>query len=326
MRIDAALILPGLFYPVAPNVKHPPIQQAYLGDTPYAVYRGKNNCLTVHSDVCPHMQAHLSSGWLTKEGGITCPYHGFVFKGGRFCGIHGTECKGEGGRQVLKPVTVYEDKDLVYMATTTQGHTTVPPPYYPPEACDKSFRVVTGYRDLEVPQQQVTENLLDLLHISFVHSFGNPHLPLARNIKFTQTGDFSGRTTFSYVPRSSTLSSILAGNAAPLVEVENEYYLPSTTITRVRIGNDVKVVLTRAQPKTSTTTRLYWQLYRNFYTSNILDYGFNVLMDITIDEDAWILSRTYSSKPCNVLPSPYDVTIDAYRRSLEVYKAKFGVS
>ena len=56
-------------------------------------------------------------------------------------------------------------------------------PFQPPEEYDSDFTAIHGYCDMKVPQQVVTENVLDMLHINTVHSFGNPKT-LARSVKY----------------------------------------------------------------------------------------------------------------------------------------------
>lgn len=321
MRLLPAFLLPGLFYPIAPNNPRELIQQGFLDNQPYVVFRDINtNNVTAHSDICPHAGASLANGWLHQCGGIVCPYHGFVFQNGRFKGIQGTECQGRGGRLVLPPVQTHSDNNIIYISPFRENKTDNPLPYQPPEATNASFVAVSGHRDLNVPQQWVTENILDLQHISWVHLFGNPRMPLARHIKFKRIDRYSGRTTFVYTPRRGTLSSFLAGRAEPDVIVENEYILPTTTVTRVIVDNKyVKTVLTRAQPKTDGTTRLFWTLFRNFYTSPIFDPLVRGMMEYTINEDADILKTIHTQPPNLNLTFRYDVTINNYRSAIGEY-------
>jgi hypothetical protein len=43
-----------------------------------------------------------------------------------------------------------------------------------------------------------------------------------------------------------------------VVMVENEFHLPSTTVTRVITGKFVKTVVTRALPQENGSTKLFW--------------------------------------------------------------------
>lgn len=313
---SCGLIVPGLFYPITQNtalLRSRP-QQGWLDGKPYVIYKNQKNAPIVHSDVCPHQRASLSFGTLQHDS-IVCPYHGFVFKEGEFCGIEGMTAQKGIKALTLLPATF--DNACVYIVPYGIPHAHLP--YQPPEERDNDFVALRGFRDLNCPHQCVTENVLDLLHISFVHSgtFGNRDLPLPKHIHYTPIDDMSGRTTFRYHPRPGSVSTWLQGTE---VVVENEFHLPTTTITRVRVnGRDVKTVLTRAQPLDEKRTRLYWTLYRNFHTKSCFDPLARILMERTLDEDAVILSQLhhdsrFQEKPLHVR---YDITIDKYREALK---------
>ena len=332
MQIKLALILPGLYYPVAERLPYTAPKRVFLGDNPLVLYQSTTNSSQyfVHSDVCPHLGAQLSSG-VRQDDGIVCPYHGFVFRKGRFCGIQGSACSGRGGKQVLDLLEVFTDKETIYAGFPLQSPShKIPPPFYPPEWSNSSFRVVSGSVMLPVSQQLLTENLVDMTHISFIHSFGNPRLPLAHDITNQELSSYSGRTTFKYSPRPGTLSSFLGGGRPdPEVYVENEFYLPSTTITRVTVGKDIKTVLTRTQPTGDNSCKLYWYLIRNFYTHPSFDSAIRFMMEKTIAEDAYILSRVYTGTDIkNKLTLPnirYDVSIHKYRQVIQRYKESIGL-
>jgi hypothetical protein len=202
-------------------------------------------------------------------------------------------------------------------------------PYYPPEHFDSSFVRVHGALTMKKTAQLVTENVLDMLHISYVHSFGNRHSPLPYNVTYHPTEDRrSGRSHFVYKPNSWTISGKVGD--VQEVYVDNEYHLPSTTITRVRAGPITKTVLTRATPVTSDTTRLFWTVYRNFWkvdTCPLLTWLGNrlmtYLMERTLQEDVHILRHVYdedtSTNPRRNVITPFDVTIQQYRRALHQY-------
>lgn len=313
-----ALLLPGLFYPIFPN--NPTVlnlgpSQVWLDGHPLVVYKGPSGQPTVHSDVCPHLGASLANGYMRKDKSIVCPYHGFVFNEGRFCGVLGTGSK-HGGKKVLKMLPVYTDRFTVYTAPFG-GNASFP--HQPPEEHDSDFIPIHGFCDLDLRQQIVTENILDMLHISFVHRFGNPHVPLPRSVNFERMDEYSGKTSFMYNPRPGTLSSFLSGSPKVTVEVENEYHLPSTTITRVRVDKKhVKTVLTRAQMIGPNKTRLYYVVYRNFWKNWLADLLMKILMKLTLEEDIAILRTVH--EPQNLPETPlkvvYDTTFMKYREAL----------
>jgi hypothetical protein len=77
------------------------------------------------------------------------------------------------------------------------------------------------------------ENLLDMLHISYVHSFGNMDMPLARNIRYIDINEYAGKTAFEYSPNRNTISNKVG--KTNVVSVENEFYLPTTTLTPAKL-------------------------------------------------------------------------------------------
>lgn len=250
-----------------------------------------------------------------------CPYHGFVFRRGTFCGIHPKPSRRRDSSSSSSSVAATETASWA-MGTATDGQLlyvlpgssekALELPWVEPEVSDPSFVSIHGACDLDAPQSVVTENLLDMLHITFVHrSFGQVG-ELPRRIRHDETNN---RTTFVYRPRNGSLSTLLA--MAPTdVRVENEFHLPSTTVTRVRVNaRDIKTIVTRAQPLDERRTRLYWTLHRNFWAWPGLDPVFRRMMEMTLEEDRGILSRVVPlpEGEKHFLSTPYDVTIQRYR-------------
>jgi phenylpropionate dioxygenase-like ring-hydroxylating dioxygenase large terminal subunit len=308
-------LIPGLFYPIGiHNIGSGPVEGVLWGNK-YVLYKGGSGQTVAHTDVCPHLGASLAKGYLDKDQRIVCRYHGFVISNeGRFCGILGTGSK-RGGKKVIEPLPVYSDDLCTYIVPEGAA---LFEPFQPPEVYDKSFTSISGYRDIDARQQAVTENILDMTHISVVHSFGNPSEPLPRSVKFEKLSEWSGRSTFNYSPRPGSLSTIIAGSPTVTVNVENEYHLPTTTVTRVRVGKYVKTVLTRAQALDDSRTRLYYTVYRNFWKHALGDVVISAMMDLTLDEDVAILKSIHPAEklPDDPLSLIYDVTFLKYRQAV----------
>jgi phenylpropionate dioxygenase-like ring-hydroxylating dioxygenase large terminal subunit len=304
-------LLPHFFYPICQDspalAKRP--SRATLGRSDLVVYRALGG-LVVHSDVCPHQGASFAQGGRIDSGRLVCPYHGLCFDRGRFCGMGVSDRTHGPGRRVLDLHACVTDGRLVY-ATPSPG-VGVTGVYQVPEVQDATFRAIHGDRDMDVSQQVVTENVLDMLHISHVHTFGDP-AALPRRVRYTALGDYAGRSTFTYSPRHGTLATWL-GRAGADVRVENEFHLPTTTVTRVFVGHHIKTVVTRAQPLGRNRTRLYWSIYRNFLVWPPLDLAMRAMMEKTLDEDVSILKGVRYTD-CPILPLPQDRTIREYREA-----------
>lgn len=300
---------------------HKPETITVMG-VPYVAYRKNNNSqLIVHTDVCPHMGASFGKGgWVNENENLQCPYHGFEFDEGRFVSIPSGQkekvCFKSHKGMSLPPLLEKNGYYYIFPEGLEQNvflHT----PYFPPEHDDPNFSAIHGHRLLDCPSDSLVENLLDMLHISYVHSFGNMHMPLARNIEYSEINEYAGKTTFEYSPNTNTISNKVG--KTDVVLVENEFYLPTTTLTRVKAGNIVKTVFTQSLPIGKNKTMLFWTVYRNFWKDPYIpsfdrlgDWLLRFLMEKTINEDASILSRCYPDKREGFL-TKYDITIRKYR-------------
>lgn len=318
------------WYPIGTKdmfLKDKPRMVRFLG-VPYVAYAKNKSKIVVHTDVCPHMGASFSKGgWVNKDNHLQCPYHGFSFDEGKFVSIPSNKDDNPiciGGHKGLYLPPLLEKNNHVYIFPPDMQQNILSSPYFPPEHDDPSFTAIHGSRLLGCPIDSLIENLLDMLHISYVHSFGNMDMPLARNIQYQDIGDFGGKTTFEYSPNRNTISTRIGGT--DVVHVENEFHLPSTTLTRVRAGNIIKTVFTQSLPVSENKTLLLWTVYRNFWRDPniplfdvIGDEFLRLLMERTINEDASILSRCYSDQRKGFL-TKYDITIRMYRKKSEPFR------
>jgi phenylpropionate dioxygenase-like ring-hydroxylating dioxygenase large terminal subunit len=312
-----ALILPGLYYPLrlSTDILASTPSQIIVDGTPLAAYRNKTGSSVVHSDVCPHQGAYLSGGWINPDGKLSCPYHGFCFDHGRYTGI--TPFKENRETSISLPLwKTHEAVGIVWGLLPCAIDSDIRP-HEVPEAQDPNFRVIHGARVIHARQEAVTENVLDSLHISYVHSFGSRVLPLPEDVKYTSLSDTSGRTTFTYSPREGTLSTWLGRKNLERVVIENEFYLPSTTVTRVKVRNDIKTVVTHSLPLSASKTMLFFSVYRNFWCDDlgIGDIILRKLMDRTLDEDVTILRQLDPGFRTGPISTPYDVTIRRFRKA-----------
>lgn len=330
-----AFTLPGLLYPVLFSNqlgKHP--VQVYFAGNVLVLYRNSHDKVVAHTDICPHQGASFANaGHLTPSGELVCGYHGFKFCRGKFQGLGLVnnkpgyqmplwETREEGGMICMKLLGSCVHPHVhasvhASMAYPTDGHTGM---MQVPEALDDSFAKVVGCRMIHQDHQVVTENVLDMMHVSYVHrAFGNRASPLPTNLKY-EKGDYAGRSTFTYRPKPGSLASFL-GPPFPEVLVENEFYLPSTTVTRVKTGRFVKTVVTRALPQEHGSTKLFWEVHRNFGTDSfgIGNAVMAHLMEKTLDEDVQILKHVDPRHREGPIGVKYDVTIRKYRQAINAW-------
>lgn len=318
-----------LWYPLMPieHAKQKDIQKVMIYDKPYVCYKSSDNNYIVHTDICPHQGASLSRGWINRNGNLQCPYHGFEFCSGMFCKIPDPtkNIPYFNSKTILPSFPTSINSSILFVYPIAAG--TNDTPFFPPEEYDSSFRSVSGVRKISQNYKIVVENLLDMLHISYVHSFGSQNTPLPRHIQYTDLSATEGKTTFEYSPNEDTISNRI-GNANKVI-VENEFHLPTNTITRVFAGKIVKTVFTRCLPTRENETLLFWKVYRNFWIdpyanafSVLGDMLIRFLMEKTIDEDARILKYVYNNQT-STLSTRYDITIQEYRKKLMAFKTRY---
>lgn len=304
----------------------------------YVIYKTKNGSLITHTNICPHQGGHFcNGGFLDQDQNIVCPYHGFTYNtDGNFLGIcnqprqesrlvHQETKKKR--KQHMKTYKIKETEDLLFMKPNETKSFTTPDIFFPPEEYDRSFRGVSGYTVLSNNYLTVTENLLDMLHISFVHSFGST-TNVPKNISFEEISEIHGKTSFYYYPAKRSLGSLLSLTEELDTEnklkvmVENEYCLPTNTITRVYIEDSIKTVFTRSIPMEDNKTLLYWKLYRNFWTDNFVlqylgDFLVQYLMNKVIQEDIQILKNMNVNDRNGSIKTIYDKTILEFRKAMD---------
>ena len=311
------LILP-FWYPLLKFNGHETFpRKVTLFDDPLVVYKNNESDFVIHSDICPHQGASLSKGWITDDKCLSCPYHGFQFYNGSFCKIPNPADKNVNffnSKYKLKRLGSYYDKNFLFI---TNVNYSIPDVYYPPEEFDNNFKGVEGVKLIDTNYLSVCENLLDMLHISYVHSFGSRNTPLPSSIKFESINDYHGKSTFLYSPNENTISGYV-GNVRE-VKVENEFILPTTTLTRVFAGDTIKTVFTRSIPVSENKTILYWKIYRNFWMNVLGDHMIRKLMIRTLDEDIKILKDVYPDHRKGPISTKYDKTIKEFRKSYKKY-------
>ena len=306
-----------LFWKIANKKEFPNNQpKRYLfNGYPIAIYKDYNNKMIAVSDICIHRGASLSNGKVLSNNCLQCPYHGWEYKEGLVEMIPGFPDT----KKNLFGVPRFEVKDInedIYIRPTFDinsqkgnfyNHTV----YIPPEATDPNFVRVSGVRHLKRPHNLVTENVLDMMHISYVHSFGNSLAPVPFEVEYEDINDIAGKTTFHYTAGQNSMSRIIGG--AKYVKVENEFHLPDMTVTRVKANQITKTIITHCYPVGKNESILHFDLYRNFFTTSLLDPLFEYQMKVTLDEDVNILNWIYDDYILGFMSTKFDITQTKYR-------------
>lgn len=291
-------------------------QKIIFDDYPICIYRNNKNEITAVSDICVHRAASLSKGKLLNNGCLQCPYHGWEYKNGVVETVPGCSEMKKNSFGVPNFETLELNDDIYlrpsYDLNSEKGTLYNHSIYIPPEAINKDYVRISGALKISRPNYLITENVLDMLHVSYVHSFGNNLSPIPFKLEYTDQGEMSGKTTFHYTAGLTSMSKILGG--ADYVKVENEFYLPDTTVTRVYASDELsKTIVTNCYPIGKNESILYYDLYRNFFTNCIFDEIFHWQMRLTLKEDIDILNNVYDEYNKGFMSTKFDITQTKYR-------------
>ena len=301
-----------------------------LLNSPIAVWKSKHNEYGAIGDVCPHRGASLSCGRVDKSlNAVVCPYHTFKYnKYGQLIQIP--------GQNSVRTGTSFNFKTDVphYAIAEKDGwvHILNKPSYdlnelrflndpdtiwSEPESLDPKFKCVYLSKKFNQDSRTVTENSLDILHISEVHTFGNKQRPLPLKDKLEKISDGHWKASYTYEAGTDSYASKLFN--IKTLEVENEYILPHTTVARVKFGDFTNTIITSASPISSSETMLYVKAYRNNWVFGFepLDLLFDKLtqnmMEKTLREDKGVIDTIYPEFRDGNFITKYDELVRKYR-------------
>ena len=310
-------------------------EKIILKDTPIAVWKDNSNNYGAISDICSHRGASLSKGRIDPNVNcLVCPYHTFKFN----------QC----GRLVQTPGKDFMRHSINFNKKTDVAHYKIinlndwiyicDNPIYDitallsnpasdfwiePEAHNSSFRCVHLSKDFDIDARTVTENSLDVLHISEVHDFGNKKRPLPFSDKIEEVSQGHVRVSYEYESGEESIPSKVF-NIDKLM-IENEYILPHYTVARVCFGPFVNTIVTSAQPISKTKTRLFVKAYRNNWVYNIpfLNYIFDEItkyyMEKTLNQDKNVIDTIYYENRDGNFITKYDELVKRYREDYNTY-------
>lgn len=279
-----------------------------LRDTPITVWKDENNAFSAIYDVCPHRGASLAKGRIDPHTGcIVCPYHTFKFNPrGRLVQTPGSNYTRTNDNFKMKTDVPHFDVihkgGWVYLKNDPLYEISLPPLsseiWVEPEAFDTSFRCVYIDKKFKNDARTVTENSLDILHISEVHSFGNKKRPLPYSERVEKISDEHYKIIYEYEAGEKSIPKKLFGENRLIVE--NEFILPHYTIARVKFGMFINTIVTSALPVGEQETILFVKAYRNNWVFNNLPFlndPFDLLtkkmMVKTLNEDKNVIESIY---------------------------------
>lgn len=137
-----------------------------LLDRPYALARDRDGRAFALEDRCPHRHAPLSRG-LCREGGVSCPYHGWRFDAqGRLCEIPGLPAGAALPAVRVRAAAVREHDGLVWLRADGRDEGELPAMVRRNRPGTRRFLWQTQWRAHVV---DAIENFLDPLHTHWIH-------------------------------------------------------------------------------------------------------------------------------------------------------------
>ena len=299
----------------------------------YVFWKNKKEGYVAMDDRCPHRGASLSIGHLTNENTIACPYHGYEFsKNGTLVKVPGLNFKNTPCQNV-KSYPIVEKNGWIYLNILPSSTANSSEIFDEPEASDPLYSVIFIKSDFQSYARVVSENSLDIMHIGFVHTFGNRESPSpVKEIPPHQVGNnpHHYRSKYDYISGKDSMVKRLF--YFPNLSIENEFVLPHTTVARVIFGEFVSTVITFATPINDTHTKLYVKTYRNFWgpsenvptpVSNIMTYFGNAItedmMRKTVNQDKRVIENIPMEYIQGKFNMKYDKLQNVYR---SIYKGK----
>jgi len=278
-----------------------PFQATVWGNN-YAVWR---NVTTGEyyaiDDVCPHKGASLANGKINHQC-VVCPYHGYEYDGsGNLVTVPGIEFQQHHSaesstlpvynaakyRVVERNGWVYLNTMPTYLMNPNQTYDTNI--FEEPEA-NRGYSCVQLEMDFNCYSRILSENSLDVMHIGFVHTFGNRERPAPiQEYPPTRISPFHFKTSYLYESgRDSMVKKIFD---IKQLKIENEFILPHTTIARVIFDPFVSTVITFALPISETKSRLFVKTYRNFWKNSVGDAFTENMMRNTMLQDKVVVEN-----------------------------------
>lgn len=152
---------------------------------PVLLFREADGALAALTDRCPHRLVPLSRGRLTPEG-VQCGYHGLTFGSKGQCTLNP---HGPAAALSVRSYPIIESQGIIWIWMGSPDlAASVPLPSF--ERLDEaSFHVRHGYLHGRANYELMTDNILDLSHIEFLHPALGTQAVRAAKVEVTQAGN-----------------------------------------------------------------------------------------------------------------------------------------
>ena len=294
----------------------------------YVVWK-TNDTYYAMDNHCSHRGASLSDGKLIHQN-IACPYHGYEFNGsGVLCAVPGLSFQNH-KCQNIKSYQIREKNGWVYLNVNASLDEPNVPIFEEPEAMNVNCTAIFLNVLFKSYARLVSENSLDVMHIAYVHSFGNVQVPspiYENPPKLCDDYPYHYKTEYVYVSGENSIAKKIFNSS--YLNVDVEFVLPHLQIVRVKFDTYVSTIITFITPINMTHSQVYMKSYRSYWyipnAMNIIakmhNYLFNqiteTMMRDTIMQDKSIIENIKPEHMQGKYNMKFDKPGNVYR---ELYK------
>lgn len=274
-----------------------------LNGNDYVIWQNQKGEVFALDNICPHLQAPLSDGWVCKERDtISCPFHALEFDGqGRLYQ------EGKDVQPITKPLELIIINDCIWTYGGMKPRLPIP---------ELHQRIVDEYEFVGITgEKSIQGDFLSNLMVNYDYNHQNgTHKEMFKittcNVSSFEENGYYSKVHQEIIRANNTLGEIIKNPALGIMpKVMNnilEYAFPSTTVF---FGDTPIASVAQTQiiyPETENRTKTFVLLYANFKNplAKLLKNSFLQAASTVIDQDTTAVESLYlRQKPKIRLPN-----------------------
>ncbi|MFN6567790.1 Rieske 2Fe-2S domain-containing protein [Dendronalium sp. ChiSLP03b] len=271
----------------------------------YVIWQNQKGEIFAIDNICPHMQAPLSDGWICQERDtITCPFHALEFDGqGR---LYREDKKDT--QPITKPLELIISNDCIWTYAGFEPKLPIP---------DLHQRIVDEYEFIGVSgEKSIKGDFLSNIMVNYDYNHQNgTHKELFKitscNVTYFEEKGYYAQVKQELIRDNNTLGELLKnpilGILPKILTNTLEYAFPSTTVlfAKTPIGNiaQIHILYPEVEKRTKTFILMYVQvvnpLMKFLFQNSVLQAAATV-----IEQDTGAVESLYpKQKPKIRLPN-----------------------
>jgi phenylpropionate dioxygenase-like ring-hydroxylating dioxygenase large terminal subunit len=259
------------------------------------VFRAKNGKPAALEDRCLHRNAKLSEGRVC-DGLITCPYHGWTYRGDGTLAQIPASCDDLGlQKSVLKTFPCIEQDGFIWVVPSEAPATESPLPF--PFLNENGWTNFVMVTDFNAPVEACLENFLDCPHAAHVHKgwFRSPTREKVRAV--VRTLDDGAVAEYFNEPRKKSVVWRLLSKSKSRMQHTDRFIAPATSRVDYIFSDRRHYTITSScTPLSAEATRVYTVM--NFKFGKIgwfIKLFFEPLSRLIIKQDVAMLNKQYAN-------------------------------